>query len=338
MRRTPRLLLVAGIVIFGLVSYYAKRVENPITGEKQSVSLTPAQEIVLGLDSAPRMTQELGGLEPDPGIRQRVQKLGEELVAQSVASQSPYKFTFSVLQDQKTINAFALPGGPIFITRGLLDRLENDGQVAGVLGHEIGHVLARHSAEQMAKSELAQTLVGAAAVAASDEQGRSQSAEMTAVFVAQMVQMKYGRGDELEADQLGVRLLSEAGYDPRALIGVMKILESSTTGGRQPEFMSTHPDPGNRKRAIQEAIDQRFPKGVPAGLKGEARRRPPVLAAAFRVQAPELLARRPRPIHAARGRRVVGKQRWARENLIRKARLADAGARYGPMQDSDDPA
>lgn len=300
MRRTPRVLLVVGIVIFGLVSYYAKRVVNPITGEKQSVALTPAQEIVLGLDSAPKMTEELGGLDPDPGVRQRVQRLGEGLAANSVASQSPYKFTFSVLQDRNTINAFALPGGPIFITRGLLDRLENDGQVAGVLGHEIGHVLARHSAEQMAKSELAQTLVGAAAVAASDEQGRSQSAEMTAVFVAQMVQMKYGRGDELEADQLGVRLLSEAGYDPRALIGVMKILERSSPGGRQPEFMSTHPDPGNRERAIQEAIDQRFPGGVPAGMKGEARRHPPALAATLRGPGPALSAHRPRSFRAVR--------------------------------------
>ena len=170
MRRNPRLLLVAVIVIIGLVSYYAKRVENPITGEKQSVALTPDQEIVLGLDSAPRMAQELGGLDPDPAVRQRVLGLGERLVADSVASQSPYKFSFSVLQDRNTINAFALPGGPIFITRGLLDRLENDGQLAGVLGHEIGHVLARHSAEQMAKSELAQTLVGAVGVAATDEQ------------------------------------------------------------------------------------------------------------------------------------------------------------------------
>ncbi len=286
MRRTPRLLVVVGIVILGLVSYYAKRVVNPITGEKQSVSLTPDQEIVLGLNSAPQMTEELGGLEPDPAVRQRVQKLGEELVAQSVARQSPYKFSFSVLRDPKTINAFALPGGPIFITRGLLDRLESDGQVAGVLGHEIGHVLARHSAEQMAKSELAQTLVGAAAVAASDEQGRSQSAEMTAVFVAQMVQMKYGRGDELEADQLGVRLISEAGYDPRALIGVMKVLESSSSGGRQPEFMSTHPDPGNRQRAIEEAIQKRFPGGVPAGLKAEAPRHAPALHAALPARTP----------------------------------------------------
>jgi predicted Zn-dependent protease len=275
MRRNPRLLLVAVIVVIGLISYYAKRVENPITGEKQSVALTPEQEIVLGLDSAPRMAQELGGLDPDPGVRQRVLDLGQRLVADSVASQSPYKFSFSVLQDRKTINAFALPGGPIFITRGLLDRLEDDGQVAGVLGHEIGHVLARHSAEQMAKSELAQTLVGAVGVAASDEQGRSRNAEMTAVFVAQMMQMKYGRGDELEADQLGVRLLSEAGYDPRVLIGVMKILESASSGGRQPEFMSTHPDPGNRKRAIQEAIQRQVPGGVPSGLKGGAAYPPP---------------------------------------------------------------
>src|SRR6185369_10359683 len=100
----------------------------------------------------------------------------------------------------------------------------------------------------------------------SDERGRGQQAAMIAQAVAEMAQLKYGRNDELEADSLGVRFMSDAGWDPRALIKVMDILEQSSGGSRQPEFMSTHPNPGNRREVIQEAIAQKYPNGVPGNL------------------------------------------------------------------------
>jgi predicted Zn-dependent protease len=171
------------------------------------------------------------------------------------------------------VNAFALPGGPIFITRALFDRLQNEAQLAGVLGHEIGHVLERHSAEHMARSQLAQSVVGAAGVAASDDRGRGQLAYMAAAFAAQMAQLRYGRKDELEADTWGVRNMAGAGNDPREMIEVMEILKQSSRGGRQPEFMSSHPDPGNREQVIAKAIQELFPSGIPAHLtKGAALR------------------------------------------------------------------
>lgn len=266
MRLNPRIFIAAFILLIGLVSYYGKSVLNPITGEKQHISLSTEQEIALGLGAAPKMAEEMGGLDPDENAQALVRKVGESIAGKSVAGKTPYKFQFHLLRDPQTVNAFALPGGPIFITRGLLSRLENEAQLAGVLGHEAGHVVARHSAEHMAKSQLGQSIVGAIYVGSSDEYGRGQQSAMLAAVANQMLQLKYGRQDELEADTLGVRVMAEAGYDPRALLGVMKILEESSGGRRQAEFMSSHPNPGNRQQVIQEAIQKTFPNGVPEGL------------------------------------------------------------------------
>lgn len=264
--RRGRLVIGAVMGLIALISYYGYREVNPITGDTQHIALTRQQEVALGLQSAPEMADQFGGLDPDPAVQANAQAVGRRIVEHSVAGRTDYPFQFHVLRDRETINAFALPGGPVFITRGLLDQLENEAQLAGVLGHEVGHVLGRHSAEQIARSQLAQTLVGAAGIAGSDDQGDGRSAAAMASFVAQMTQLRYGREDEIQADTLGVRLMSEAGYDPRALLGVMKILARSGGGGRQPEFMSSHPDPGNREAVIRAAIERRFPGGVPSDL------------------------------------------------------------------------
>jgi beta-barrel assembly-enhancing protease len=252
--RNPRLLLAAAILAVGIFGYLSQRQTNPITGEVQHVSLTPAQEVALGLDSAPQMAEQFGGVDPNQADQQKVRSLGEKLVRSSPAGHSDYRFAFHLLADRNTVNAFALPGGPIFITRALYDQLQNEGQLAGVLGHEVGHVIERHSAQHMAKSQLAQSVVGAAGVAASDRYGRGQQAAMIAAFVAQMAQLRYGRLDELESDRWGVHIMADAGYDPHELLAVMQILKRASGGGRQPEFFSTHPDPGNREEVIRQEI------------------------------------------------------------------------------------
>jgi predicted Zn-dependent protease len=272
MRNNPRLIIAVLILVFGIVGYYSQRQKNPVTGEVQHVSLTRDQEIVLGLNSAPQMAAQFGGLDPDPAAQEVVRRVGERLVERSEANRSDYRFQFHLLRDPDTVNAFALPGGPIFITRALFDRLQNEAQLAGVLGHEIGHVLERHSAEHMAKSQLANAVVGAAGVAASDQYDRGRQAAMLAAFVSQMAQLRYGRKDELESDRWGVRTMAAASYDPRELLEVMEILERSSGGGRQPEFMSSHPDPGNRQEIIRRAIAELYPSGVPPELtKGNPR-------------------------------------------------------------------
>jgi predicted Zn-dependent protease len=264
--RRGRLLIGLVIAVISVISYYSVRQTNPITGETQHIALTRDQEIAIGLQSAPEMAEQFGGLDPDPSIQADVAAVGQRVVRQSVAAGTHYEFSFHVLQDPETVNAFALPGGPIFITRGLLSRLENEAQLAGVLGHETGHVIARHSAAQIAKSQLAQGLVTAVGAAGSDDGSGGQHAAQVAAVVAQMVQLRYGRGDEIQADTLGVRLMSEAGYDPRAMIELMQILEKSGSSERPPEFMSSHPDPGNRRGVIERAIQSHYPNGVPATL------------------------------------------------------------------------
>ena len=215
-----RLIVALVLVVVALVSYYSKTQVNPVTGEKQHVAMNVDQEKALGLESAPQMAREMGGaLDPgtDPQAR-LVAELGQKLVARSSAGRSPYadNFHFYLLADTKTVNAFALPGGQIFFTRGLFSRLSNESQVAAVLGHEIGHVIHRHSAEQMAKGQLGQMLGGAIAVGADDGSGRGRSAAMAAAMVNQMIQLKYGRGDESESDQYGLQALGHARPDVRA--------------------------------------------------------------------------------------------------------------------------
>ena len=149
-----------------------------------------------------------------------------------------------------------------------MSQLQTEGQLAGVLAHETSHVIARHSAEQLAKTQLTQGLTGAAVIAAVDPNDpRTYRNAQFAMLVNQMINLKFSRSDEIEADTFGVKYMAQAGYDPRSMIDVMKILEQSSSGPRPAEFMSTHPDPGNRIQRIQEAIDQLYPNGVPDGLK-----------------------------------------------------------------------
>lgn len=264
--RRNRLLIALAIAVISIISYYSVKQENPITGQTQHIAMDVDQEVALGLEAAPQMAQEMGGLDPDPDVQRLVTQVGERLVRSSDAHNTPYHFRFYALADPQTVNAFALPGGPVFITRGLLSKLGTEAELAGVLGHEMGHVVGRHTAAQIAKSQLAQGLIGAAGVAGSDESGHGQQAAQMAAFVAQMVQLKYGRGDEIQGDTLGVRFMAQAGYDPRALLQVMRVLSEASQAGRAPEFMSTHPDPGNRSQVINAAIERRFPNGVPGNL------------------------------------------------------------------------
>ncbi|CAN5627650.1 M48 family metallopeptidase [soil metagenome] len=240
------------IILFGLVRYFGSTQTNPTTGEKQRVALTAEQESALGLQAAPQMAEQMGGaVDPREPDAQTVKRVGQYLVTHSVATKSPYQYDFHLLRDPQTVNAFALPGGQIFITRGLMNKLTDEGELAGVLGHEIGHVVQRHSAQQMAKSQLGQSLVTGVGAAASD-QGRGQSALIIGQVIEQTTQLKFGRDDEREADQFGLRIMTESGFDPRAMIDVMNVLaESSKGSSRPPEFLVTHPYPENRIALIE---------------------------------------------------------------------------------------
>ncbi len=269
-----RLIIALVFIGFALLSYYGKPGDvNEVTGEVERVALTEeADEVQLGLQAASEMAGMHGGVSQDRGAQQRVNTIGdrllnaleEDLRAQNPPRRNPYRefFRFTLLADPQTVNAFALPGGPVFITEGLYRRLETEGQLAGVLGHEIGHVLSRHSNKQMARQGLFQGIAGAIGVLGGD----MSSAQM-GQMVGAVLSTKYGREAELESDRWGVRLAADAGYDPRAMIGLMKILEEASGGGGQPEFLSTHPKPGNRIEYIEGVIREQFPDGVPEGLR-----------------------------------------------------------------------
>lgn len=250
-----RLLFAAIIAIASIISYCGSRQDNPVTGETQYIGITVEQEIALGLQAAPQMAQEFGGLDPDENSQAIVDQVGNLIVQSSPAGQTPYEYDFHLLEDQQTINAFALPGGQIFITRALFDRLQTEGELAGVLGHEIGHVVARHSAEHIAKAQLTEGLTGAAVIATYDpDNPASANSAQVAALIGQLINLKFGRDDELEADYLGVCFMNSSGYNPEELLSVMEILAEASQGNAPPEFFSTHPDPGNRMERIQAAI------------------------------------------------------------------------------------
>ncbi len=241
---------------YAVAKYYFNTQTNPITGEVQRVSLTTEEEIAIGLQATPQMVQQHGGLHPDPQLQQYVKTIGQKLLRTNLAVDSDYQYDFHLLYDPNVINAFALPGGQVFITEALFSKLENEDQLAGIIGHEIGHVIHRHGAERMAKMELTQGLTMAAVIGAGD----ASMAQM-AQYVGNLVNMKYGRDQELESDEIGVVLAIQAGYDPYAMLGVMDILEKASGGNRQPELMSTHPSPANRREKITETIEK-YNRGI----------------------------------------------------------------------------
>jgi predicted Zn-dependent protease len=259
-----RLLIALIVALLGGGFYYCQTQVNPVTGEKQHVALSPADEVALGLQSAPEMARQFGGVFPDRGAAAYVKGIGQRVVSGSDAKGSPYPYDFHLLADGQTVNAFALPGGQVFLTAGLLRRLDAEGQLAAVLAHEIGHVVHRHSAEHLAKQQFTQVLVGAAAVAGSDDSSAGRQTAAIAAMVGDVVNLEFSRADELEADAYAVRALGQAGYDPHALLRLMEILQSAGGGASAPEFLSTHPDPGDRITKIQAEIARLQPDGVPA--------------------------------------------------------------------------
>ena len=263
----PQWIIALILLLFGAFRYLTSTQVNLVTGEKQHVAMTVPQEIALGVQSAPQMAAQMGGeVDPRSSSAALVHEVGKRLVAESVAGKSGYDFQFHLLRDPEMVNAFALPGGQIFITTGLLKRLQNEAQLAGVLGHEIGHVIHRHAAQHMAKGELGQSLVTAVGVASSDERHSGRANAQVAAMVNSMVQLKYGRGDESQSDQFGLKAMTAAGFDPSQMLGVMTILSEVSQGNRQPEWLASHPHPEHRAEQIEAWLHTTYPDGVPDNL------------------------------------------------------------------------
>ncbi|MGI8989136.1 MAG: M48 family metallopeptidase [Bryobacteraceae bacterium] len=208
------------------------------------------QDIQLGQEAAQKVLQQAQVVQ-NPFLQDYVNRIGQRLAAAPEARDSGFHFTFTVINDP-SINAFALPGGPMFINTGLLKDVENEAQLAGVMGHEMSHVILRHGTNQASKANLIQI----PAVLAGLVGGHSMLGSLAGLIGglgANSLLLKFSRTDESEADALGSHLMSEAGYNPIEMARFFEKLAASG-GARGPQFLSDHPNPGNREKAIDEEV------------------------------------------------------------------------------------
>lgn len=239
---------------------------NPATGNREFSLMSEAQEIQLGQEMDVQIRREMGVYE-DAELQRYVSSIGQRLAAASERPNLPW--TFTVL-DEPAINAFALPGGYIYLTRGILPFLDTEAELAGVLGHEIGHVTARHSAQQYTKATsagLGLTLLSIFVPEARPLQGVAETA-LGVLF------LKHGRDDERQADQLGVEYTAKTGWDPSGVAGMLQTLArlDEASGSRRgvPNWLSTHPAPADRVAEVQEYVKTAALPVATAGRRDEA--------------------------------------------------------------------
>jgi predicted Zn-dependent protease len=223
--------------------------------------LSTSEEIRIGEQAQPKFIQESGGLIQDPQVQQYVDRVGQRLVQQiQPDDQRDVPWEFHAVQSERS-NAFALPGGKVFITKGLLARLQNEAQLAGVLGHEIGHVVGEHIGEQMTRQMMLETGLSAVGAATQEDWIRTIGGVGGQVYM-----LRFSREDELESDRIGVTYMARAGYDPRAMIQVVRLLKEA--GGTAPvEFLSTHPHPDTRLERLEELIGERYQEDLRDGTR-----------------------------------------------------------------------
>lgn len=270
--------LLTALFLFVLAMGQTACSVNPATGSRSLTLMSWDQEKAMGAEAAPQFTAEFGGPVPDESLQRYVDQVGQRLVAQIEPGVPDLDWEFTLL-DSEVINAFALPGGKVFITRGLASRFNSEAQLAGVLGHEVGHVTARHGNQRVSKQIGFNVLLGAAAVGVgvadsdSDIRRYGQYAVPALAVGGNVVLLKYGRDEESEADQLGVRYMARAGYHPIAQREVMEILAEAggTSGGRPPEWLSTHPFPETRIARLNQIVSEQYPDADtnPAYTRGE---------------------------------------------------------------------
>ena len=223
---------------------------NPAAGRQQFSLLSPQQEASIGQREYPRLVEQFGGVYDDPALTAYVERVGAEVARAAGQAGQPYRFT---VLDSDLPNAFALPGGYVSVTRGLLALMNDEAELAGVMAHEIAHVTARHSAERYSQTTLAQ--LGASILGAAT--GNDDLAEMAGTG-ARLYLLSYSRGQESEADAIGIRYLADAGYDPYAMSSFLTQLGRETaldaridgrdTGNSLPAYLSTHPRTEDRVR------------------------------------------------------------------------------------------
>jgi len=235
-----------GGVILGLSAGCAV---NPITGQEELMFFSEDKDVELGDKYAPQIETALGGRFPDENLQNYINDAGQRIARFCHRPDIAYHFT---AVDERAVNAFAVPGGHVFITRGLLEKLESEGQLAAILAHEVGHVVARDTMVALSRQIGMTALLAAAAVG--DAGGDVTQA---AGFITGVLSLQYSRDDEKAADLVGMAYMIQAGYDPNAAVQTMRVLQELQTV-RPIEFFSTHPNPENRVVYLEERIERRY--------------------------------------------------------------------------------
>lgn len=249
------------LVLIACAALLAACQVDPLTGKKTINLYSYEDEKRMGDENVQPIIAELGGLYPDFETQAYVDRVGQKIVQagrsrlREEADFPDWEFKFYVV-NTSMINAFALPGGHVFVTRGILNRMKDEAELAGLLGHEVTHVFARHGVERM--SEMTLMILPLALLGAFEE---TQGVAVVGIVAVQLLSMSYGRDDEEESDKFGMRFAARAGYHPGGVIGVMRMLKEVTdaAGGGPPEFLSTHPDPGNRVKYLTEQLNKEYP-------------------------------------------------------------------------------
>jgi predicted Zn-dependent protease len=242
---------------------------NPVTGERELMLVSEQQELQLGMSASTSANWEFGGHYKDPALESYLGDIVRRLWAVSERSQLPFEFH---IQNSSVPNAFALPGY-VAITRGLLSGMKNEAQFAAVMGHEIGHVMARHTAQRLSRMQLQQLGLAIGASALEGTSGRDTLLTLGSIG-SSLLLLKYDRSQELQADRLGVRYMSAAGYDPYEALSAHEVLERAVDDylarlGRSPgedtfiaRLLSTHPRKEVRLSEIRSMIDMLPPYSI----------------------------------------------------------------------------
>jgi len=244
MKNLNSLLLITSLLLLSSLSG-CKR--NPVTGKRELMLMSEKKEIALGKESDPAIVASYG-LYEDPDLQKFIDEKGQEMAR--ISHRPNLNYEFKIL-DSPVVNAFAVPGGYVYFTRGIMAHFNNEAEFAGVLGHEIGHITARHSAKQYSKQMVGQVGLVAGVVLSPNVRNNFQQIQqgMGLLF------LKFGRDAESQSDKLGVAYSTEVGYDSKEMAGFFNTLSRMREGtGAEsiPTFMSTHPDPGDRFQNVKQ--------------------------------------------------------------------------------------
>lgn len=238
-------ILIIMISLLSFFLFFRKTQVNPITGKKQHISMTIQQEIEFGLECAPDMAANYGGLHPDTKIQNKVKNIGQKLVAVKQISKSPFQFDFHVLADSQIINTVSFPGGQIFITNGLLKLLKTDDDIAAVLSHEIGHVISRHTTEKLSGFNILESFKDSSNVV------MEYTPSEISKYISDILKLTFNEKEEEEADELCVKYLVNAGYDPNSLSKVLVVLKEKSDAK---DFLNRHPASESRIDHAKTAV------------------------------------------------------------------------------------